>query len=660
MNDEDSYGNAVDSSLGQWSSLSGGFDKPLPTEPQLTVPRDAKIIDRLGEFEVFGVRHGGHGEVYLCVRTGDETRMPIALKSYKREFWLNPEIRRAFQRECSLWLRASVAPGIFPLYGLTKISGPEGRPFIRMPSVLTDPEGKPSLRDLLNAGPLPLNEAVFIARNIAGALAIAAKVVPGLVHGDLKPANILIWNMVPYVSDFGLARVANLSLKGNTLTGTHAYCSPLALNPKSNLSVRDDIYSFGVILEEMLTGRNARQFNDSVRSIRIQPSDVEVSTHSGLYALAQRCRATNPGARPSDFKEVFEKIIQLAPEDQWPSPRRQGGMVDTIVEEKRRQLELDLMVRRVGALVELEEPEVALGLISRTKFKGTLDWRLWRYQGMAFSLTGKLYKAIWCYQAALDVLAVQTGGLLSSDYYWTQFLISDALLKGGKKFRAIRGLKKLLSEYTDQYTKSAALHLLARAYVEKGWFRQAEWLLIGFPLIERNAQYWNDLGVVYLRLEDFEQAAHAYKNAIELEGWNAKHQLGFGQATMMIPDRIQEAFEAIRRAIGCDDLTPTTFVCAFVCAFLLRDLQKVKSLRTIMRRTYTREEVCRYEDAALQKAKQVPFSPFVRVPQAPSDRRWVERGGAITAFRTDTARKVSSGEEIAHHYKIKLFNKHIR
>src|SRR5689334_6703711 len=119
-----------------------------------------------------------------------------------------------------------------------------------MPALNSSPS---SVRALLNHGPMSEDVALFCAVQIASGMAEAADRVPGLVHGDLKPENLLFQEKDLLISDFGLARISDdWSLE---LEGTWAYLSPESWDHGQPLSVAQDIYAFGVVLYEMVTNR---------------------------------------------------------------------------------------------------------------------------------------------------------------------------------------------------------------------------------------------------------------------------------------------------------------------------------------------------------------------------------------------------------------------
>ena len=219
------------------------------------------VGDKLGHYEILSLLGaGGMGEVY---RARDTTlKRDVALKVLPATFLRDPERMARFQREAQV-LASLDHPNIGHIYGIVDAEDSRGL-------VLALIEG-PTLADRIEAGPLPEDEAIAIAKQIIEALEYAHD--RGVVHRDLKPANVKTTpEGVVKVLDFGLAKVledeppASLLTNSPTLTvghtqagvilGTAAYMSPEQAVGRP-VDRRSDIFSFGAVLYEMLSGRRA-------------------------------------------------------------------------------------------------------------------------------------------------------------------------------------------------------------------------------------------------------------------------------------------------------------------------------------------------------------------------------------------------------------------
>src|SRR5215470_16474156 len=203
---------------------------------------------KLGHYEISApIGVGGMGEVYRATDT--KLKRDVALKVLPEAFARDPERMARFQREAEV-LASLNHPNIAQIYGV------EDRAL-----VMELVEGE-TLR-----GPLPIETALNYARQIAEALEAAHE--KGIIHRDLKPANIKVTPQgVVKVLDFGLAAVAQPSQTEDTLTisptqagmilGTAGYMSPEQARGKA-VDKRADIWAFGVVLYEMLTGERLFQ-----------------------------------------------------------------------------------------------------------------------------------------------------------------------------------------------------------------------------------------------------------------------------------------------------------------------------------------------------------------------------------------------------------------
>jgi serine/threonine protein kinase/Tol biopolymer transport system component len=259
---------------------------------------------------------GGMGDVYRArdPRLGRD----VAIKALPDSVAADPDRIARFQREAQI-LASLNHPHIAALYGLEEIDGSRYL-------ILELVEGA-TLADRLRTGPLPLHEALTIARQVADGLQAAHE--KGIVHRDLKPANI---GLTPEgqvkVLDFGLAKALEPPLPGNvadspTVTtagtrfgvvlGTAAYMSP---DQARGLPIdkRTDIWAFGCVLYEMLTGRRAfsgKTTSDVIAAVLEREPDWSSTPHATptrIDWLLRRCLEKDPKRRLHDIADAGIEI----------------------------------------------------------------------------------------------------------------------------------------------------------------------------------------------------------------------------------------------------------------------------------------------------------------------------------------------------------------
>lgn len=175
----------------------------------------------------------------------------------------------------------------------------------------------PALEQLLSKGHLPYPKACAWAADVATALGAAHR--KGIIHGDVKPANILTTlNGRVKLTDFGMARLASRDAIGSPLLGTPAYWCPEQIIGKPQ-DARSDLFSLGVVLYEMITGR--RPFDGQtlpsicervLNSTPLPPSHADPSLPTGLDELLAACLAKDPGARIGSAEELANLLYPFA------------------------------------------------------------------------------------------------------------------------------------------------------------------------------------------------------------------------------------------------------------------------------------------------------------------------------------------------------------
>ncbi len=273
--------------------------------PPPPISKDALIA---GKYRIIGdLGRGGMGIVYKA----EDIRLQrtVALKFLPPELIHIPEIRDRFRQEA----KAAAAldhPHICTIYDFDQA---EDRAFISMAFV----EGR-SLRERIDSGPLEVEEALKIAAQVAEGLAEAHG--KGIVHRDIKSANIMVTPKgQAKVMDFGLARVAGATLvtQEGTTMGTVSYMSPEQARGEK-VDHRTDIWSFGVVLYEMLTGElpfKGEQSQAVIYAILKEKPRPLTSSRPGLPpAIEQvvfKALEKDPEKRYQRFEEVLDDLRSI-------------------------------------------------------------------------------------------------------------------------------------------------------------------------------------------------------------------------------------------------------------------------------------------------------------------------------------------------------------
>jgi len=326
------------------------------------------IGSRLGHYEITSVLgKGGMGEVYRATDT--KLGREVALKILPAVFATDPERMARFEREART-LASFQHPNIASIYGFEEEGGHR---FL----VMELAEGE-DLSVRLAQGPVPVDSALKIALQIAEGLEAAHE--SGIVHRDLKPANVVLGpDGQVKLLDFGLAR----AIEGDTqsavpdnsptltaaftapgvILGTAAYMSPEQARGKP-IDKRSDIWAFGVILWEMLTGERlfgGETVSDILAAVltrdmdqKALPEDVPLS----VRALLARCLERDPRLRLRDIGEARLLLLDPSASFSMMSPAGLPGDV-----EKR---------RKPAAVVALVAPWLLLAAVVALFFTGVL------------------------------------------------------------------------------------------------------------------------------------------------------------------------------------------------------------------------------------------------------------------------------------------------
>jgi serine/threonine protein kinase len=270
--------------------------------------------DRIGVYEIRAlIGRGGMGEVY---RAHDpRLRRDVAIKILPPSFATDPDRLARFEREARA-LAALTHPNIAAIYGVEDSA-----------LILELVEGE-TLAEHLQRGPLAAREAAAIARQIAEALEAAHEAF--IVHRDLKPANIKITPTgTVKILDFGIAKIAAAhdaetmaATEAGMVIGTAAYMSPEQARGQA-VDKRSDVWSFGCVLYELLTGKPAfakATPTDTLAAVLEHDPDwsaIPTRTPQSIVALLRRCLIKDARNR---LRDIGEARIALANDREEPAP----------------------------------------------------------------------------------------------------------------------------------------------------------------------------------------------------------------------------------------------------------------------------------------------------------------------------------------------------
>jgi eukaryotic-like serine/threonine-protein kinase len=312
-----------------------------------TPPHGSRLASgaRIGPYEVLDpLGSGGMGQVHRARDT--RLNRTVAIKALHAIVAADPERVARFEREAQL-LASLNHPNIAAIHGLEQV---DGTAYL----VLEFVDGRPLSDYLASAGRLPVSEAVALARQVAEALAASHE--RGIIHRDLKPGNLMVTpDGQVKVLDFGLGKMIEAEASGASdphaaahsptmtlgatqagmLLGTAAYMSPEQAKGRP-ADRRSDVWAFGCVLYELLTGRRAFDGEDITETlaaiVRGEPdwSLLPADVPPALRTLLQRCLARSRAERLPDMSVVRfllleSSILAPAPAATAPNPPAADG-----------------------------------------------------------------------------------------------------------------------------------------------------------------------------------------------------------------------------------------------------------------------------------------------------------------------------------------------
>ena len=523
-----------------------------------------------GEYEVRRtLGKGGFGHVYLVRHC--KLEVLYALKTFRDEFLDDPKAREAFKKEALLWVNLEDHPFILSASVVVEISG---RLFVFMKYIAPDSQGRVNLADHLiqTVGPLDTRQIVkwaiefCLGMEHAGAHGIQC-------HRDIKPANILITqDGTLQIGDFGLSQAAEtawsqshrqngslvkgsgkngfslMQSDGKFRSGTPGYIAPEVYRFEG-ADIRSDIYSFGLVLWQMVAGSQAPPFmvpwRDNMENFLQGIYEQQMTGHAprmkGPLVLAiDRCLRPHPSERFSSFRElrkVLEPIFKETTGRKFEKPQlgkqtadfwhKKGVSLAALKQYEEaigcydRALQIDprytfAWIGKGVALAELGHDEEAIGCYDKALAINPRDDTAWSNKGAALKSLGRHHEAINCYNGALAIdprnihaWSNKAGVLRTLDLYEEAINCFEKALAIDPRFvNALTG-------------KANALQNLGRHKEAVGCYDKA------LEIHPRDAKTWNLKGLALFASGQHKEGIDCHSKAIEVDpqfadGWSLK------------------------------------------------------------------------------------------------------------------------------------------
>jgi serine/threonine protein kinase len=391
-----------------------------------------------GRYLVHRALAGGMGEVYLCLDL--EQNLPYALKTFQARYLTSAKAREYFEREAATWVALEKHPNVVRCFYLTKV---ENTPFLFLEWVAGAEGYGTDLRGWLERrGPLEPRLALEFTLDVCRALAHAQKKVPGFVHCDIKPDNVLVaQGNLAKLTDFGLAKLvreAGLAPEDGAVSGprgrwavsraggTPPYMAPEQWRGEA-VDPRTDVYAVGCLLYELLSGRWP-YLADSLDGLKRQHLEAPVPRFGGIVhsmragdpdAVLARCLAKVPESRYPSSSELIAAITGLYEGWYGQPPREVAEAVEfTAVDYNNRGTTYDTLGSHDEALADFDaairlDPNHANAYVNRGKTYHVLGnhtqalvdldaaIRLDSSYAPAYSIRGNIHRALGHYAEAM-------------------------------------------------------------------------------------------------------------------------------------------------------------------------------------------------------------------------------------------------------------------
>ena len=502
--------------------------------------REKDVVEN--RWEIHHILGGGMGVVYVMYDR--EWHEAFAAKTFQeRVFARNPAIVGLFIKEAQTWINLDAHENVTRARFVHVIAG---RPFLMLEYVsggdLSGWIGTPRLTEDL---PQVLRFAIQFSDGMIHAQAKGVA-----VHRDIKPQNCLVTeNGTLKVTDFGLAKVFDapgddgdpgssdvysLAIQGSR-TGMHAgtatHMAPEQFVDAKHVDVRADIYSFGVMLFQMLTGRlpfEGQTWQELERQHRGEPAPRLGSNYSGMRGVVERCLSKEPEARFGNFGEVRERFEEIYTKlTGAPAPAPAVGP----------ELSANDWNNKGTSLAHLDRREEAVACFDRSLEIDARQFHVWGNRGGSMAALGRHEEALACFDRSLAI----------NPHHPTPWLNKGAALEfSGRHEEALACFERALEinphDAEAWYNRGNSLAALGRREEALASFNRA------LEINPRRSLPWLNKGAALAVLEQHEEALVCFGRALEINQHEAKAWYNRGNSVAAL-GRPEEALVCFERAL---------------------------------------------------------------------------------------------------------------
>lgn len=478
---------------GSWHRASRDTEAPGFAPRQIV-----RSVDTDDAFEIIDRIDGGLGlgTVYLARDPG--SGFPVALKTFQPRLYSGGDDRARFEREALIWIGLPYHPNVVAAYSVLQV---EGTPILLLEHVA----GGSLWKEMEKSGSIPLDRTLDLALQFCDGMAHAHA--HGMkAHCDIKPENVLLTpdRKTLKITDFNVARgTSGVAIDAARSTygaassqageGTPPYMAPEQCKSGGEIDSRTDIYGFGVMLWEMLTGELPEK--GPLAGEKIAGSHRRDDLPDALVKLIQRCVDHDRLQRPPNFHVLGKELAKVARRPDWQSsaPSKDSDIA-----------EFGYWNDKGNALSRMRRFPEALDCFARALTLASESHHAWNNKGITLMRLNRPPEALECFEKALRL----DGGFI---------------LAANNKAAALNRLKR----YRE------ALESCARA-------------LDGNPAF---AGALNNKGNALFGLGQYNQAIEAYKRALINDGRNSDALASMASALIQT-GRDAEAFACCDRALA--------------------------------------------------------------------------------------------------------------